>query len=71
MTVGQSFLTKIEKEFLFLMSSSVATLETRVKCVVSDFDVTSNLRSDSLLGDEPHISLTKTELSIIINTAVF
>ena len=47
------------------MSTSLATLETRVKCVVSDLDVISKQVSDS------RISLTKTKLFIImINTAV-
>ena len=41
MTVEQSFRTNLLTEFIFLMSSSEASLETRVKCVVSDLDVTS------------------------------
>ena len=70
-----SFLTNMRDlrsaEFLFLMSSSGATLEMRVKCVVSDLDVISKQPSDRLQWDELHLSLSFTELSIIINRAVF
>ena len=50
MIVGRSFSTKMEifegAEFLFVMSSSGVTLEMQVKCVVSDFGVTSELHSE-------------------------
>ena len=39
------------------MSWSGATLETRVKCVVSDLDVISKQPSDRLQWDELHLSL--------------
>ena len=53
------------------MLSSGASLETRVKCVISDLDVTSKQLSEHLQWSKLHVSLSFTELSIIINTTVF
>ena len=54
MTVGHSFSTKIEMVrvqsfYSWCHPSSVATLETRIKCVDSDLDVISKQVFDSLL----------------------
>ena len=55
--------TKIEifegAEFLFVMSSSGVTLEMQVKCVVSDFDVTSELHSEKIFNEANFISLSQ------------
>ena len=65
MIVGQIFSTKIEifegAEFLFVMSSPEISLEMQLKCVVSDFDVTSELRSENLQWSKLHFSLTTTQ----------
>ena len=74
MIVGQSFSTKIEifegAEFLFVMSSSGVTLEMQVKCVVSDFDVTSELHSEKIFNEANFISLSPQHSSFMTNMTV-